>query len=176
MKKYVKLLRNEKGFTLVELMIVISIIAVLAVVLVPKIGSMRDSVKNQGVVSNVNNVRAYLELRVNSREATAALEAPELQIDMTAEFQGSDVIKNPFTNGETIFEGWTTADNYDTDNSVIIRNLGGNAATYNIDGEAWYVNTYVNTYGKVFVYVCNDGYILFGKDVDGNSYDYIVIR
>jgi len=176
MKNFRKALCEEKGFTLVELMIVISIIAILAVVLVPKVGSMRDSVKNQGVVSNVNNVRAFLELQNNSRESTYTLETPRIAAAMQAEFVGSDAIKNPFTNGETIFQGWTTNDNYDSNNSIIVRGINANAATYAIDTEAWYMNTYVNTYGKVFVYVFNDGYIIFGKDADGASYDYYRVR
>ena len=55
---------NKKGFTLIELMIVLAIIAILAVVLVPKAGQMKDSARNAGVTTNVNAVRGALKQKL----------------------------------------------------------------------------------------------------------------
>lgn len=57
MKKYT---RNEKGFTLIELMIVIAIIGILAAVAIPNYISFRDKGYCSGAESDVNSVLGTL--------------------------------------------------------------------------------------------------------------------
>ena len=57
--------RNNKGFTLLELMIVISIIGILGLVLIPKVGSFKNSAKEAGLYPNVETTRAYLESQID---------------------------------------------------------------------------------------------------------------
>lgn len=169
-------IKKEEGFTLVELMIVISIIAILAVVLVPKVGDMKDSVRNQGITSNVNSVRAFLELKVNSRESASADEDDRILALLTSEFTGGNAIVNPITNGEGIALWGGTPNNAST-NSIIVRNVGSYVGTYNIEGEDFYTRTDLQAYaGKIYIYVCTDGYIVYGKNVDKTSTDYQVIK
>jgi type IV pilus assembly protein PilA len=54
---------KKKGFTLIELMIVLAVIAILAVVLIPRAGAFKNNAKNAGVSTNVNAVRAFLETK-----------------------------------------------------------------------------------------------------------------
>lgn len=53
----------KKVFTLVEIMIVISIIGILSVVLIPKVGAVKIEAKNNSVSNNVSLVRNHLENR-----------------------------------------------------------------------------------------------------------------
>ncbi|MEY7999864.1 type II secretion system protein [Clostridium sp. Mt-5] len=64
MKKQLNL-KKKSGFTLIELMIVLAIIAILAVVLIPKSQIFKGQSKNAGVTTNVNTVRGYLETKVS---------------------------------------------------------------------------------------------------------------
>lgn len=52
---------NNKGFTLIELIVVIAIIGILAVVLIPKFGGFTDSAKNNSVKSEAKSVSTTVE-------------------------------------------------------------------------------------------------------------------
>jgi len=84
---------RKKGFTLIELMIVLAIIAILAMVLVPKAGIFKSQSKNSGVYTNVNTVRAYLENKVgdNFIKDIATLTS-SLNTAIT-----NETVKNPFS-------------------------------------------------------------------------------
>lgn len=56
-----KFLKNEKGFTLVELMMVIAIIAILATVLIPKMSGIKNNAKLAGVDSNARIVQGIVQ-------------------------------------------------------------------------------------------------------------------
>ena len=53
--------RNQKGFTLIELMIVIAIIGILAAIAIPQFASYRAKSYNTASVSDVRNMRTDLE-------------------------------------------------------------------------------------------------------------------
>ena len=55
------MVRNMKGFTMVELMIVIAIIGVLAVTLVPAFSGMQNRAKDTGTSSSVNSAATALQ-------------------------------------------------------------------------------------------------------------------
>ena len=57
--------KNKKGFTMIELMIVITVIGILAIVLLPRIAGVRDDARNSGVNANMRTVQGVAELEIN---------------------------------------------------------------------------------------------------------------
>ena len=53
--------RNQKGFTLIELMIVIAIIGILAAIAIPQFASYRAKSYNTASISDARNLRTDLE-------------------------------------------------------------------------------------------------------------------
>jgi type IV pilus assembly protein PilA len=61
MYNWLKKHRNQKGFTLIELMIVIAIIGILAAIAIPQFASYRAKSYNTASISDVRNLRTDLE-------------------------------------------------------------------------------------------------------------------
>lgn len=121
-----KLSKNKKGFTLVELMIVIAIIGILAIVLIPQASKMRDNAKQSGVDSNARIVQAQLEALIddyNSPTTLASALSTRLGSMIVNPYDSSDTyvqIDTDPTNGVaspsavTIFDAGVTSSNVDT--------------------------------------------------------------
>jgi len=57
-----RIVRNEQGFTLVELLIVVIILGILAAVAIPQFGSSTDDARLQSLNSNLATLRSAVEL------------------------------------------------------------------------------------------------------------------
>lgn len=100
MNRLRELLRKRQGFTLIELMMVIAVIGILAAVLIPKIGSTKDSAKNSGVESNARQVEAQINgiiarYKNDSTKFQSKL-IDAINSDGTATTADSGDIQNPF--------------------------------------------------------------------------------
>lgn len=61
-------IRNRKGFTLLELIIVIAILAILVSILIPSLFDMQDAAKKSVLVSDMRNIELSIQLYSVTRE------------------------------------------------------------------------------------------------------------
>lgn len=87
--------RKDNGFTLIELMIVIAVIGILAVVLIPKVGTIKTQAKTAGLNTNIRLVEGYIQNKITKWADNGATEN-EIQNDIIEAFNNDD-ITNPFT-------------------------------------------------------------------------------
>lgn len=121
-------LKTNKGFTLIEIMIVIAIIGILALVLVPKIGSMKDQAKLAGVDTNMRVLEGIAQGMMTSYKATADAGVTNGIDDFEDAIYGklpSDV-ENPLTNAP----GKDTLANVQAGASKAFAYIGGDLAAH----------------------------------------------
>lgn len=164
---------KKKGFTLIELMIVLAIIAILAIVLIPKAGILKSSAKDTGVTTNVNTVRAFVETKAANDNY---LDATAMYDQIKTKFTGDNVIVNPLTKANTI-PNIITKDvtNIASSYSIVITNKNG-GATVPANSQDLGETPIDSSKGTVFVYVYSNGYAVFGVNSDKQVVNYTVIK
>lgn len=142
--------KKKKGFTLIELMIVLAIIAILAIVLIPKAAIFKNQSKNAGVVTNVNTVRGYLETKISNDGGSASyLSVDELNNAINSSFS-DDKLVNPF--GKTL--------------DAITVEAGSSTSIDEASAKSGITNS---SKGKVIVDVYSGGYAVYGVNSDGST-------
>jgi type IV pilus assembly protein PilA len=156
-----KATRKKKGFTLIELMIVLAIIAILAIILVPKASIFKNQAKDSGVTTNVNAVRAYLQTKVTNENGNIEYLSTS---DLKDAFVNSFKLKSSGNSSIWNLKGDTSAKADETimnpiDNSaysVVITNK--NLSTKNL------------VPGSVVIFISStNGYTVYGVDDGGNK-------
>lgn len=107
MKKYLKQLKsNKKGFTLIEMIVVIAIIGVLAAILVPSMAGYLESAKGARKEANAKTVYTAAQVAVTSLETTGKVE------NTTHSIPASDKISELHTKIQSLI-GKTNYDKFD---------------------------------------------------------------
>jgi len=130
--------RNRKGFTLIEMMIVIAVIAILAAVIIPKTGIVQNTAKESGVEANARIVQGIVEnLAPRYDDANKLMNA-------VAEKIGPD-ITNPITNGNEVVKDTATANA----TAVVYSANPPSSSPDNLNGVVW---VQVESAGKAKIY------------------------
>lgn len=91
-----KKLRNKRGFTIIEIMVVIALIGILAAVLVPKFSGVKERAKEVGVITNAKMVEAFVSTQIDSGLTIADL------VDAIEDEFTENPLVNPFTHDNTV--------------------------------------------------------------------------
>jgi prepilin-type N-terminal cleavage/methylation domain-containing protein len=184
----IRVIYRKKGFTLIEIMIVISIISLLSIILVPKVGAVRVESKNNKVSTNVLLVRTYLDnrsgkdsIKIGDKNDSTTLSNIVNSIlgDMNSNFSGSNALENPFNGSEKILSQGEIKENAPSKNAsvLIYYSTGALPASSDITksnsfpkGEDIKGSTVVVVYGN------KGGYALYGVDNYGNIISPYIIK
>jgi prepilin-type N-terminal cleavage/methylation domain-containing protein len=131
--------KNKKGFTLIELMVVVAIIGVLALLGLRLYATQQEKAKNAVVKANVGTIQTLIQ----SELADTAVSVIDLDTDIFAE----SGIHNPFTGTEQVANGDgsigsvdATIQDFDedgTNDGFIINGIAGDSTdVYDTDLEA----------------------------------------
>lgn len=96
--------RKDEGFTLIELMIVIAVIGILAIVLVPKVGSIKTQAKSAGVDTNARVVEGFVQSRINywANKNTPQYTSATVGIQSEIKVAFTGQLTNPVSNLTTV--------------------------------------------------------------------------
>jgi type IV pilus assembly protein PilA len=143
-----KLRRNRKGFTLIEMMIVIAVIAILAAVIIPRSGIVQNTAKESGVESNARIVQGIVE---NMAPRYKASEYVTKLLPAAANKIAKAGIVNPINNVDNVLN---SADgNASATAAVVYSNQAPNGGT--------------NFEGIVYLQIYADGIYIYPYDKDG---------
>jgi len=136
-------MKRRKGFTLIELMIVLAVIAILAAVLVPQTGIFKGQAKNTGVITNINSVRAFLETKTGAdffEGKEAGKESTDLQSAIiSAMTVDNEKFVNPIDSSKTaviVVTADITPTNDNVGQVIVIYNKTGKSySIYGVNGD-----------------------------------------
>jgi len=100
------MLRNSKGFTLIELMIVVLIIGILAAIAIPNFVSMQDRAKEGSVKSNMHTLQLAIEDFAVTNDGTYPVAADAATV---AGLLPGGALTNPFDTTTDAAISWAAA-------------------------------------------------------------------
>lgn len=97
LKKIRKLLKQQEGFTLVELMIVVVILGILSGIGIQQYGRIQDNAKKAAHEANHRIIKSAVQMYLMTADSLPALDAINLETIKGAGYLDSQ-IDNPYTN------------------------------------------------------------------------------
>ena len=101
------MLRNSKGFTLIELMIVVVIIGILAAIAIPNFISMQDRAREGSVKANMHTVQLAIEDFAVQNDGTYPVAADDAAV--VGNLPGNVYPNNPFNTAVVMAMSWAAA-------------------------------------------------------------------
>jgi type IV pilus assembly protein PilA len=101
------MLRNAKGFTLIELMIVVVIIGILAAIAIPNFISMQDRAKESSVKANMHTLQLAIEDFAVQNDGTYPVAADDAAVQ--ANLPNGVYPNNPFNTAAAMAMNWAGA-------------------------------------------------------------------
>ena len=95
-------MRDTKGFTLIELMIVVVIIGILAAIAIPNFVAMQDRAREASLKANMHTFQLGVEDFAVKSNGTYPVAADDAAVKLN--MPGNQYPKNPFTGA---FDAWT---------------------------------------------------------------------
>jgi type IV pilus assembly protein PilA len=113
MFKLINKQRNKKGFTLIELIVVIAILGILALIAIPRFTGMREGANQSAVIANLTNIQKAGEM-VAIEKNKAIGDVTDLEVEAVLGVTFASMNNNPAgatydfeTNGEATVTGIT---------------------------------------------------------------------
>lgn len=149
-------MRKHKGFTLVEILIVVVILGILAAIVIPQFSQASTEARINSLASNLQTVRSQLSLyRIQHNDQWPTSDAIVAQMtgrtlqNGTADAAGAfgpylqSIPSNPFTGGNTIGTATTADWVYDAATGSFTAGYGGGTAiTVEVNGASVAISTF----------------------------------
>lgn len=104
MQNLKKILKNKKGFTLVELMVVVAILGILVAVAVPVYNSVTEKAEKNTCLANLRTIDSAI-MQASTNDVTVADDDDEWKTKLDEYLADIDSIKCPGTGSYTVKDG-----------------------------------------------------------------------
>jgi type IV pilus assembly protein PilA len=127
-----RLVKNERGLTLIELLAVIVILGIIVAIAIPAIGAIIDNSKKDAHIANAQQMVSATRLAVSSDPAIAGTSGTDTdgKTTVTIEFTMKELNDNGYL--ERIPKSPGNKGPYDQDKSKVVLTKKGNTRTYKV--------------------------------------------